>query len=260
MSLKEYRQKRDFTRSPEPRGDKQPAARRRSKPRGSFFCVQKHLATQLHYDFRLEHNGVLLSWAVPKGPSLDPSVKRLAMHVEDHPLDYGDFEGVIPEGYGAGVVMLWDRGTWKPEVDDIDAALRKGDLKFTLDGYKLKGSWVLVRTRGVPRGPAVDASSDSRSWLLIKHRDDWSGPLDIATFAPNSVKSGSGFRDILTQQAPEFWLSNKGGGTSAASVQTLRRLVERVEKLEPVAETEEPQEEARPASKRRSSTTQRKRR
>ena len=96
----------------------------------------------------LEHNGVLLSWAVPKGPSLDPTIKRLAMHVEDHPVEYGEFEGVIPSGYGAGIVMLWDRGTWTPEVDDVDAALQKGDLKFTLDGYKLKGSWVLVRTRG----------------------------------------------------------------------------------------------------------------
>jgi bifunctional non-homologous end joining protein LigD len=258
MSLKEYRQKRDFTRSPEPRGDERPAARRRAKTRGNFFCVQKHLATQLHYDFRLEHDGVLLSWAVPKGPSLDPRVKRLAMHVEDHPLDYGDFEGVIPEGYGAGVVMLWDRGTWTPEVDDIDAALRKGDLKFTLDGYKLKGSWVLVRTRGVP-GSQAAAPSDSRSWLLIKHRDDWSGPLDIATFAPNSVKSSGGFRDILTQQAPEVWVSNKGG-RNAASVQTLRRLVERVEKLEPLPESEEPAAKARPARKRRSSTTGRKRR
>ncbi len=111
---------------------------------------------------------MLLSWAVPKGPSLDPATKRLAMHVEDHPIEYGEFEGVIPEGYGAGIVMLWDRGTWTPEVDDIDAALKKGDLKFTLDGFKLKGSWVLVRTKGPSYG-------EGRSWLLIKHRDDWAG-------------------------------------------------------------------------------------
>ena len=143
MALEEYRKKRDFTKTPEPAGT---VAQRRDAE--LFFCVQKHLASHLHYDFRLEHNGVLLSWAVPKGPSLDPKTKRLAMHVEDHPFDYGEFEGVIPEGYGAGIVMLWDRGTWTPEVDDVDAALKKGDLKFTLNGYKLKGSWVLVRTGG----------------------------------------------------------------------------------------------------------------
>src|SRR5437868_808974 len=143
MALEEYRKKRDFNKTPEPAGT---IVKRKQPER--FFCVQKHLASHLHYDFRLEHNGVLLSWAVPKGPSLDPKTKRLAMHVEDHPVAYGDFEGVIPEGYGAGIVMLWDRGTWTPEVPDVAAALKKGDLKFTLNGYKLKGSWVLVRTGG----------------------------------------------------------------------------------------------------------------
>ena len=163
--------KRNFTESPEPAGDDAPqvAAAGRT-PR--FFCVQKHLASHLHYDFRLEHDGVLLSWAVPKGPSLDPATKRLAMHVEDHPIEYGEFEGVIPSGYGAGIVMLWDRGTWTPEVDDVDAALKKGDLKFTLNGFKLKGSWVLVRTKA--EAGAARAAAD-RSWLLIKHRDDWAG-------------------------------------------------------------------------------------
>ena len=143
MPLEKYREKRNFKSTPEPAGDLTLAAERAKGAKVGeqrFFCVQKHLASHLHYDFRLEHNGVLLSWAVPKGPSLDPGTKRLAMHVEDHPVEYGDFEGVIPEGYGAGIVMLWDRGTWKPEIDDIDAALKKGDLKFTLDGYKLKGS------------------------------------------------------------------------------------------------------------------------
>src|SRR6187399_80379 len=183
MALDTYKRKRDFTKSPEPAGKttrKSPPGR---TPR--FFCVQKHLASHLHYDVRLEHNGVLLSWAVPKGPSLDPATKRLAMHVEDHPIEYGEFEGVIPSGYGAGIVMLWDRGTWTPEVDDVDAALKKGDLKFTLDGYKLKGSWVLVRTRGW--GGKGD---DGRSWLLIKHKDDLAGPVDSAEVAPLSVKSG----------------------------------------------------------------------
>jgi bifunctional non-homologous end joining protein LigD len=127
MALEDYKRKRDFTKSPEPSGDEAPARRRR-KADERFFCVQKHLASHLHYDLRLELNGVLLSWAVPKGPSLNPKDKRLAMHVEDHPLDYGTFEGVIPEGYGAGIVMLWDTGTWRPLVDDVEAALKKGVL------------------------------------------------------------------------------------------------------------------------------------
>ena len=154
--------------------------------------MQKHAATRLHYDLRLELNGVLLSWAVPKGPSLDPKTKRLAMHVEDHPLAYGEFEGVIPEGYGAGIVMLWDKGTWKPQVDDVDAALAKGDLKFELNGFKLKGSWVLVRTRGGPNA-RTNESGQSRTWLLIKHRDEWAGDIDVLEKAPLSVKSFGDF-------------------------------------------------------------------
>ena len=223
MALDKYREKRNFTVSPEPSGAtarKSPGGR---KPR--FFCVQKHLASHLHYDFRLEHNGVLLSWAVPKGPALDPSVKRLAMHVEDHPIEYGDFEGVIPEGYGAGIVMLWDRGTWTPESDDVDAALKKGDLKFTLDGYKLKGSWVLVRTKG----PYAGSSGDGRSWLLIKHKDEWAGAVDIAEFAPLSVKSEGDFADILSQDNPDVWQSNrpaKGGDTGALFERIIRQAQE----------------------------------
>ncbi|MBM3771808.1 MAG: hypothetical protein FJW27_11115 [Acidimicrobiia bacterium] len=201
MPLDEYNRKRDFAKSPEPRGQV-----RSRNTHERFFCVQKHLASHLHYDFRLEHNGVLLSWAVPKGPSLDPKTRRLAMRTEDHPLDYGEFEGVIPEGYGAGIVMLWDRGTWTPEVADVDAALRKGDLKLILNGYKLKGSWVLVRTGGRYRGAR---EGDGRSWLLIKHRDDWSGELDITTFAPRSVKSGGEFEDILAADTPAIWESHR---------------------------------------------------
>jgi bifunctional non-homologous end joining protein LigD len=223
MALEKYKAKRDFTKSPEPAGTKiakSPAGR---KPR--FFCVQKHLASHLHYDFRIEHNGVLLSWAVPKGPALDPSIKRLAMHVEDHPIDYGEFEGVIPSGYGAGIVMLWDRGTWTPETDDVDAALKKGDLKFTLDGYKLKGSWVLVRTKGRYAG----GGESGEPWLLIKHRDDWSGPIDIAEFAPLSVKSEGDFADILSQDDPDVWRSNrpaKGGETGAMFERIVKRALE----------------------------------
>src|ERR1700684_2818054 len=137
MALTDYRKKRDFDKTPEPSG----AREAEKKSTGSLlYVIQKHRATQLHYDFRLEWNGVLLSWAVPKGPSLDPSVKRLAMAVEDHPIEYSDFEGIIPGGeYGGGTVMIWDTGSWVPEIPDVDAALKKGDLKFTLKGKKLKG-------------------------------------------------------------------------------------------------------------------------
>jgi len=220
MALEKYKAKRNFSESPEPSGDKKHASPAGRTPR--FFCVQKHLASHLHYDFRLEHNGVLLSWAVPKGPSLDPKTKRLAMHVEDHPIEYGDFEGVIPSGYGAGIVMLWDRGTWTPEQDDVEAALKKGDLKFTLDGYKLKGSWVLVRTKGWGGG----SGDSSRSWLLIKHRDDWAGDVDIAEFAPLSVKSSGDFADILAGDNPSIWISHRpaeGGETGAM----FQKIVER---------------------------------
>jgi bifunctional non-homologous end joining protein LigD len=180
MPLEEYRRKRRFQVTPEPSGEKRERAKREKV---LAYVIQKHRATQLHYDFRLEWNGVLLSWAVPKGPSLDPSVKRMAMQVEDHPLAYAKFEGVIPEGeYGGGTVMIWDEGTWKPEAPDVDAALKKGDLKFTLKGKKLRGSWVLVRLR--PRG-----GEKRSSWLLIKHRDEFASEEDIAETQPRSVVS-----------------------------------------------------------------------
>jgi bifunctional non-homologous end joining protein LigD len=178
VSLKEYRKKRRFDTTPEPAGREAP-----SSGKSLAYVIQKHQASHLHYDFRLEWNGVLLSWAVPKGPSPDPSVKRLAMQVEDHPVEYGGFEGVIPEGeYGGGTVMVWDRGSWTPEVPDVDAALAKGDLKFMLHGAKLKGSWVLVRTRGF--------GGQRSSWLLIKHRDGYASTEDIAREEPRSALSG----------------------------------------------------------------------
>jgi bifunctional non-homologous end joining protein LigD len=223
MPLDEYSRKRDFSKTPEP-----PPAVKKKAPRERLFCVQKHLASRLHYDFRLEHNGVLLSWAVPKGPSLDPKDKRLAMQVEEHPLEYGTFEGVIPEGYGAGIVLLWDQGSWSPEVDDVDAALKRGDLKFRLTGVKLKGSWVLVRTGG----RYGQGRSGARSWLLIKHRDEWAGEVDIAgldDFA-KSVKSGGDFEDILAEDTPAVWISGRpatGGATGAM----LAKIVERAAKL-----------------------------
>lgn len=171
MGLAEYKKKRRFNVTPEP-GPKE----KRSEL-GNIFVVQKHRATQLHYDFRLEADGVLKSWAVPKGPSMDPAVKRLAMQVEDHPTDYADFEGVIPEGeYGGGTVMVWDYGVYAPEnVKKVSDGLKKGDLKFVLLGKKLKGSFVLVRT-------------GDRQWLLIKHKDEYvlEGE-DIAETQPYSV-------------------------------------------------------------------------
>jgi bifunctional non-homologous end joining protein LigD len=179
MSLTKYREKRNFKVSPEPSGD---GPGKKAHPQ-LLYVIQKHRATQLHYDFRLEFEGVLLSWAVPKGPSPDPSVKRLAMQVEDHPVDYGGFEGVIPEGeYGGGTVMVWDTGTWTPESPDTAEALKKGDLKFTLHGKKLRGSWVLVRTHGY-------GSSSGKSWLLIKHRDEFASTEDITVAEPKSAVS-----------------------------------------------------------------------
>jgi bifunctional non-homologous end joining protein LigD len=182
MSLTKYQSKRNFAVSPEPSGNTE---NQKHAAKGTLlYVIQKHRATQLHYDFRLEFGGVLRSWAVPKGPSLDPSVKRLAMQVEDHPKDYANFEGVIPEGeYGGGTVMVWDTGTWTPESPDISAALAKGDLKFTLHGKKLNGSWVLVRTRGF-------GSSSKTSWLLIKHRDPFASSEDVTMEKPRSAISG----------------------------------------------------------------------
>jgi bifunctional non-homologous end joining protein LigD len=167
--LADYAKKRRFGKTPEPRGK----IVARSKHR---FVIQKHRASALHYDFRLEADGVLKSWAVPKGPSLDPADKRLAMEVEDHPVEYGTFEGVIPEGeYGGGTVMLWDHGSYEADVDDVGRALRAGELRFTLDGTKLHGGWVLVRTGG-------------RKWLLMKRKDAAaSKTLDITTAKPRSV-------------------------------------------------------------------------
>ena len=198
MTLAKYREKRDFKSTAEPVGD---AKSKRPGKRELSFVIQKHRATQLHYDFRLEFGGVLLSWAVPKGPSLDPSVKRLAMQVEDHPIDYAGFEGVIPEGqYGGGTVMVWDRGRWTAESADIEVALKKGDLKFTLEGEKLHGSWVLVRTRGF--GNKAD-----KSWLLIKHRDRFASTKDITLQEPRSVVSNLLLAEIA---------SNGGGNVAKA--------------------------------------------
>src|SRR5262245_57702956 len=180
--LAEYNRKRHFGVTPEPPGT--PGARKAGRP--LEFVGQKDRATALHYDFRLEHRGVMLSWAVPKGPSPDPAVKRLAMETEPHPMDYNQFEGVIPEGeYGGGTVMIWDKGVWAPiaptglgDEAEADRQLKKGDLKFVLLGEKLAGSWVLVRTRG------------TRQWLRINHQDEYVSHEDVTTTRPLSVVSG----------------------------------------------------------------------
>jgi bifunctional non-homologous end joining protein LigD len=191
--LTEYRRKRDFTRTREPEG-----GRRKKSPRLAY-VIQKHAASRLHYDLRLELDGVMKSWAVPKGPSLDPSVKRLAIHVEDHPIEYNAFEGTIPEGeYGGGTVMVWDRGSYTSaaEADDPEEALRegyrKGDFKFVLRGKRLKGSWVLVRTRGW--------GGRQEQWLLIKHRDDQADPdTDPVAEYLTSIKSGRTMEEIAEE-------------------------------------------------------------
>ena len=210
MALEEYRKKRRFDVTKEPGGDRTGPVRRGKK---LAFVVQKHRATALHYDVRLEWNGVMLSWAVPKGPSYDPSVKRLAMQVEEHPVEYNKFEGIIPEGeYGGGTVMIWDKGTWVPEVPDVEDAIRKGDLKFTLQGEKLRGSWVLVRTRPRPGQERV-------SWLLIKHRDEWANTQDITELAPRSVVSNR----LLVEIARD-----EGGDMAKAGTGDPRALLEEI--------------------------------
>ena len=200
MSLAEYKRKRDFKKTPEP------VAKVKRSQSGAQFVVQKHAASRLHYDFRLELDGTLKSWAVPKGPSLDPSVKALAVHVEDHPLDYAGFEGVIPAGeYGGGTVMVWDRGTWEPEGEaNASAAYRQGKLKFALHGEKLKGSWALVRMGG-------GAGDDGKNWLLIKHDDKYAKlteDYNLVEKKPKSVVSKRTLEQIAAA-ADRVWSSNR---------------------------------------------------
>src|SRR5262245_17172945 len=186
QALEKYRSMRDFALTAEPSGARAVAAGKALR-----FVIQKHAATRLHYDFRLEWDGVFKSWAVTRGPSLDPHDKRLAVEVEDHPLDYGDFEGTIPKGqYGGGTVQLWDRGYW--DSDDPEAGFRKGDLKLTLEGEKLHGSWVLVRMRHDRNG------GNRTNWLLIKHRDEYAreGEENDILEEDRSVASGRSIAEI----------------------------------------------------------------
>lgn len=196
--LKKYRRMRDFGGTPEPSGG------RPKKTKGPIFVIQKHHASRLHYDFRLEMEGVLKSWAVPKGPSYDPTVKRLAMMTEDHPYDYAGFEGVIPEGnYGAGKVIIWDNGTWEliEPGDDPVKALEAGKLTFRLNGRKMFGEWALVRIHG--------RSPKGNEWLLLKHRDEFANEkVDVTEVAPLSIISG---RDVEDVNPDRIWTSNRPG-------------------------------------------------
>lgn len=199
--LAKYRDKRDFARSPEPSG-----ARAVGNRHG--FVIQQHAARRMHYDFRLEHGGVLWSWSVPKGPSLDPGERRLAVRTEDHPLDYADFEGVIPPGqYGSGTVIVWDRGTWQPH-GDADDALARGRITFELVGEKLHGRWHLVRTKNPGK---------QETWLLFKGRDTAANDeLDIVAGRPESVASGRTIAEVAAHPQRE-WRSNRGGAASPPS-------------------------------------------
>jgi bifunctional non-homologous end joining protein LigD len=208
--LREYRERRDFTRTPEP------APRTNQKSRGKrVYLIQKHDATRLHYDFRLEHDGALLSWAIPKGPDYDTTVKRLAVRTEDHPIEYGKFEGTIPEDeYGGGTVMLWDRGHWEPE-GDVDEGLAKGKLAFKVFGERIKGKWAFVRLRG------RKGDRGKENWLLVKERDDLAGPekRPVVERELTSVKSGRTMEEIA--RGRKVWHSNKA--KASAKEKAVRR-------------------------------------
>lgn len=202
-SLAAYSRKRNFERTAEPTGTQKPQPASQDSPSPArphrLYVIHKHDASRLHYDFRIELDGVLKSWAVPKGPCLDPSQKRLAVHVEDHPIEYGSFEGTIPEGeYGGGTVMLWDRGWWEPAGDgDPGEDYDNGTMKFLLHGEKLNGTWKLVRFRG--------RSDEGENWLLIKSRDEHARPLaefDILKAAPDSVATGRSLEQIANGLPP----------------------------------------------------------
>jgi len=210
MGLTEYKKKRSFEDTPEPQGEKSAKRKAKKAAESLLFVVQKHDASRLHYDFRLELRGVLLSWAVPKGPSLNPMEKRLAMQVEDHPFDYKDFEGIIPEGnYGAGTVIVWDNGTYeplemapsKPEQEKILLRdYQKGSMKFVLYGKKLLGEFALVKMKG----------REANSWLLIKHRDSFARTEDI-TLQDKSIFSGKTIEELAGDKTKK-WSSNKPAG------------------------------------------------
>ncbi len=184
--LDQYAAKRDFSKTAEPRAEVKPASS------ALRFVVQKHAASRLHYDFRLEWQGVLLSWAVPRGPSTDPKNKRLAVRVEDHPVDYRDFEGTIPKGeYGGGTVMLWDEGVWQPD-GEVEQMFAERALKFRLHGQRLVGKWTLIHMRPKP-------GEEDVNWLLIKERDEHADPDDVTRRYQTSVRSGRAMEEIARE-------------------------------------------------------------
>ena len=230
--LDKYQRMRDFGDTPEPKGTKRPP--RAKKP---IFVVQKHQATRLHYDFRLEMEGVLKSWAVPKGPSYDPAIKRLAMMTEDHPYEYAKFEGVIPPGnYGAGNVIIWDNGTWTfvEPGDDPVAAVEKGKLTVRLHGKKLRGEWALIRIRG--------RSPKGNEWLMIKHRDEFaSSTFDVTEQMPLSVVSKKSVEEMGESQRQ--WISDRPSATKGRARTVADALREK--------EAAEPKRRAKPTPRRR---------
>ena len=238
--LKKYRQMRDFGDTPEPAGGK---PKRGKRP---IFVIQKHAASHLHYDFRLEMEGVLKSWAVPKGPSYDPGTKRLAMMTEDHPYDYADFEGVIPEGnYGAGNVIIWDNGTWEfiEPGDDPVKAVKQGKLTFRMFGKKMFGEWALVRIHG--------RSPKGNEWLLLKHRDEFaSEKVDVTALAPKSVISNRDVDELGSED--KTWQSNR-----KASSRRALTLAARLEAEEGEKKKKKPTAAKKAATKKRTSSAAR---
>lgn len=212
--LQTYRAKRNFDVTAEPRGRVAPR-----KSRQLRFVIQRHAATRLHFDLRLELDGVYKSWAITKVPSPDPATKRLAVEVEDHPLEYGKFEGTIPKGqYGGGTVQLWDRGTWKPKSDNPQQDLAKGALKFELVGKRMHGGWALIRMRDDPR---TRTSQPRHNWLLIKERDEAAHPGDPEALSSEdtSVATGRTLDEIASSKRSRVWNSNRpDGGDSAHRV------------------------------------------
>ena len=235
--LKKYKSMRDFGDTPEPSGGKP------KKTKLPIFVIQKHAASHLHYDFRLEMEGVLKSWAVPKGPSYDPAVKRLAMMTEDHPYDYASFEGVIPAGnYGGGNVIIWDSGTFElTEPNDPVKGVKSGKLAFRMFGKKMFGEWALVKIKGRP-------GSKGNEWLLLKHRDEFANPdVDVTELAPRSIVSNLTVEEIGASK--RTWQSNRSASQSGKNAPTLASKLEAAKKKSAKKKTTKKRSPASPPSR-----------